>query len=118
MKFKGFALSLLALSVASTGLISGRALAAQEGDQDHHHDDDHDRWDAPPHEFREIQRRGFHDGIEGARRDFDHHRAPNVEGREEFRHPHVEESARDDYREGFRRGYDSAMRHMMGEQGR
>jgi hypothetical protein len=70
-------------------------------------------WDAPPSEFREVQRQGFHDGIEGARKDFDHHRAPNVNGREEYRHPHVDPAVRDDYREGYRRGYDAAMHHMM-----
>jgi len=72
-------------------------------------------WDAPPAEFREVQRQGFHDGIEGARKDFDHHRPPNVNGREEYRHPHVDASVRDDYREGYRRGYDTAMRHLTGQ---
>jgi hypothetical protein len=71
-------------------------------------------WDAPPQEFREIQRQGFHDGIEGARHDFDNHRRPDVNNRDEYRHPHVPPSARRDYREGFRRGYDVAMSHLMG----
>ena len=62
-------------------------------------------WDSPPEEFREIQRQGYHDGIEGARKDFDNHRRPDVNNREEYRHPNVEPSAREDYREGFRRGY-------------
>jgi hypothetical protein len=70
-------------------------------------------WDAPPAEFREIQRQGFHDGVEGARHDFDNHRFPNVNNRDEFRHPHVPPSARADYREGFRRGYDVAMNHLL-----
>lgn len=73
-----------------------------------------DGWDRPPSEFREIQRQGFHDGVEGARKDFDHHRAPNVNDREEYRHPHVSPSGRDDYREGFRRGYEVAMNHLAG----
>ncbi len=73
-----------------------------------------DGWDRPPAEFREIQRQGFHDGIEGARKDFDNHRAPNVNNRDEYRHPHVSPSGRDDYREGFRRGYDVAMNHLLG----
>lgn len=71
-------------------------------------------WDAPPSEFRDVQRQGFHDGIEGARRDFDHHRSPDVENREEYRHPHVDRSVREDYREGYRRGYEVAMHHLMG----
>jgi hypothetical protein len=70
-------------------------------------------WDAPPAEFREIQRQGFHDGVEGARKDYDNHRYPNVNNRAEYRHPHVPPSARDDYREGFRRGYDVAMNHLL-----
>ncbi|SNT32954.1 hypothetical protein SAMN05421770_107225 [Granulicella rosea] len=72
-------------------------------------------WDAPPQAFREVQRQGFHDGIEGARRDFDNHRRPDPNNRDEFRHPHVPPSVRADYREGFRRGYDVAMSHMLHE---
>jgi hypothetical protein len=71
-------------------------------------------WDTPPAEFREVQRQGFHDGVEGARKDFDNHRAPDVNNRDEYRHPKVPRSDRADYREGFRRGYDVAMNHMMG----
>ncbi len=72
-------------------------------------------WDQPPAEFQEIQRQGFHDGVEGARHDFDNHRPPNVNNRDEFRHPHVPPSARADYRIGFRRGYDVAMNHLLHE---
>jgi len=71
-------------------------------------------WDAPPTEFQEIQRRGFHDGIEGARKDFDNHRRPNVNNRDEFRHPNIERAFRRDYREGFRRGYDVGVSHLYG----
>ena len=47
----------------------------------------------------------IHDGIEGARRDFENHRQPNVENREEYRHPDVPHDARHEYREAFSRGY-------------
>jgi hypothetical protein len=70
-------------------------------------------WDTPPQEFKEIQRQGYHDGIEGARKDYDNHRRPDVNNRDEYRHPHVPDSAKADYREGFRRGYEAAMDHMM-----
>ena len=70
-------------------------------------------WDTPPKEFRDIQRQGYHDGIEGARKDYDNHRRPDVNNRDEYRHPHVADSAKADYREGFRRGYDTAMDHLM-----
>jgi hypothetical protein len=65
-------------------------------------------------------RRGFQDGIQGARRDFENHRPPNVNNRDEFRNPKfLPPPDRRDYREGFRRGYDVAVRHMYGQgQGR
>ncbi len=44
-----------------------------------------ERWEMPPGEFNELQRRGFHDGIEGARRDYGNHRKPDVNNREEYR---------------------------------
>jgi hypothetical protein len=74
---------------------------------------DHDRgpWDAPPADFRDTQRRGFHDGIEAARRDIAEQRPSNVERKREFREPPVPPEARDEYREGFHRGYDMAFAH-------
>ena len=71
-------------------------------------------WDSAPPEFREWQQRGFHDGVEGAKKDFENHRAPDVRNRDEFRHPHVPGPFRHDYKDGFRRGYDVAVHHMEG----
>ncbi len=72
-------------------------------------------WDAAPQEFRDAQRRGFHDGIEGARKDFENHRQPNVNNRDEYRHPNfIPGPDRRDYKYGFRQGYDVAVRHMYG----
>jgi hypothetical protein len=110
-----FALSLTCLTPTKASAMaapagSGVVAAAQDRD-DHRGGGDHD-WDAPPSEFRDAQRQGFHDGIEGARRDFDNHRPPNPENRDEFRHPHVARDLREDYRDGFRRGYERAMSHM------
>ena len=65
--------------------------------------------------MREVERAGFHDGIEGARRDFENHRRPNVRNRDEFRHPHVPGYARHEYREGFEHGYDVAVHHLYDE---
>lgn len=75
-------------------------------------------WDQPPSEFREMERKGFHDGVQGAMKDYDHHRFPDVERRSEYKHPHVDASVREDYRRGFRRGYDDAMKHLMATSGR
>jgi len=72
-------------------------------------------WDAPPPDIQnDAMRRGFHDGIEGARKDYENHRAPNVNNRDEYRHPNVPGPLRHDYRAGFRRGYQAAVQHMMG----
>ena len=77
---------------------------------------DRDGWDAVPPEFREVQQRGFHDGVEGARKDFENHRQPNVNNRDEFRHPNfIQRPDRRDYRFGFQRGYETAARHLYGE---
>jgi hypothetical protein len=70
-------------------------------------------WDAPETGWNEMERRGFHDGIEGARKDFDNHRRPDVNNRDEYRHPDVPHEARNAYREGFRRGYDRGVSHLM-----
>jgi hypothetical protein len=109
MKLKWALCSLLALSLETSSVVIARAYAAPQGPPAVQ-----GGWDAPPPEFREIQRQGFHDGVEGARKDFDNHRPPNVNNRDEFRHPHVSASAREDYREGFRRGYDVAWQHLAG----
>ena len=72
-------------------------------------------WDAVPPEFREAQQRGFQDGIRGARKDFENHRRPDVNNRDEYRNPKfIRPEDRHDYREGFRRGYYVAVRHMYG----
>ncbi len=69
-------------------------------------------WEAPPAEFQEIERRGFHDGIEGARKDFNNHRPPSVENRDEYRHPSVGGADRRAYRQAFRRGYQAGVDHI------
>jgi hypothetical protein len=70
-------------------------------------------WDAPPQEYNPVAQRGFHDGMEGARKDYENHRQPNVNNRDEYRHPNVPHGEREDYRMGFQRGYDAGVRHMM-----
>ena len=105
------AISALAIALSTSGFAIAQPFATTASGsqyQDHDHD-----WNTPPQEFKDIQRQGYHDGIEGARKDYDNHRRPDVNNRDEYRHPHVPESARGDYREGFRRGYDTAWDHMM-----
>jgi hypothetical protein len=112
MKLRWFVLSMLALSLSFVAPARAKASAAPAGSSVASAAQERGDWDQPPHEFREAQRQGFHDGVEGARKDFDNHRPPNVENREEFRHPHVPRDEREDYREGFRQGYDRAMSHL------
>ena len=113
MKIRWLALPIMAVAVWVAGSSPSKAYAAapQEPGYGHPYQDG---WDAPPAEYRDVQRKGFHDGIEAARKDFDHHRTADMDDHNEYRHPHVDASLRDDYREGFRRGYDQAMRNMMG----
>ncbi len=74
-------------------------------------------WDAPPRELNDIQRRGFHDGVEGARKDFGNNRRPDVNNREEYRNPDqlpsdIPRNMREVWRDGFRRGYAVAASHL------
>ena len=72
-------------------------------------------WEAPPAQFIAAQQRGYHDGVEGARKDFDNHRPPNVNNRDEYRNPHfIAPPDRQDYRKGFREGYRVAVSHIYG----
>jgi ribosome modulation factor len=64
-------------------------------------------------EVQGVHAQGFHDGIEGARKDYENHRQPSVENREEFRHPPVSHHDREAYRDGFRRGYETGVEHLM-----
>jgi len=71
------------------------------------------RWDEAPHDFREAQRQGFRDGLNAAQADYDMHHRPDVSLRGELRRPPVAPSQADEYREGFRRGYDVGLRHIF-----
>jgi hypothetical protein len=101
------------LSLGTTGLLTAHANGAPQGQPQAGYGQDRGGWDAPPQEFREVQRQGFHDGIEGARRDFQNGRHPDFNNRDEYRHPPVPFLTREDYRSGFRRGYETAMSHLM-----
>ncbi len=71
-------------------------------------------WDTPPGEYNEFRRKGFLDGIEGARRDAENHRPFTPENRDEYRHPSVPANVYRDYRVAFREGYHRAVRNMTG----
>lgn len=73
-------------------------------------------WDAPPSEFtRDIQRRGFRDGLYGAQKDFENRRRPTVMNRDEYRNYRGPE--RRAYRMAFERGYNTWWSHNRGPGG-
>ncbi len=108
-----FTVCSFALVLATTGLGVARANAAPQDGQ-YGYGQNRGDWDTPPRGLTEIQRRGFHDGIEGARKDFGNHRSPNPNNRDEYRHPNVPRDRWEAYRYGFRMGYQRGMNHLMG----
>jgi len=83
------------------------------GDTNWQYNGDPSQW-APPQAFNDVQRRGFHDGIEGAQKDFGNHRRPNPANRDEYRQPHLPPQFWPQYREGFRRGYEMMAARLWG----
>jgi len=71
-------------------------------------------WATPNSEWQAVEQRGFRDGVRGARKDAENHRQPNVNNRDEYRHPDdVPRRDRRAYREGFQRGYWAGVQHLM-----
>ncbi|WP_158792484.1 hypothetical protein [Granulicella sp. L60] len=89
------------LTAASPGPIA--PYVAQEG------------WAVPPPEYKDVARQGYQDGIEGARKDFQNHRRPDVNNRDEYKHPKVPSAVRQDYRDAFQRGYQAGVDHLINE---
>ena len=106
---KYLAMSLLGMGLVATASAQYGAYAPQQQLR---------AWDAPPQEFRDFQRRGYLDGVQGAERDAENHRIWNVNNRDEYRHPHVPGDMRGEYREGFERGYYATVQHFEGIRGR
>jgi len=70
-------------------------------------------WEGPPPEYqRDFERQAFHEGVEGARKDFQNHRRPDVNNRDEYRHPHVPDGEKEAYRAAFSRGYQAGVEHI------
>jgi hypothetical protein len=68
-------------------------------------------WQQPPGEYSDVQRQGFHAGIDAARRDIDHGMPPNPQRHGEFRHPQVPGNLHNDFRQAFQHGYETAYQH-------
>lgn len=106
MYLKSIGMPMLAVLLGVAG-VAWSAPAAGAGQ-------DRGGWDAPPRGLQQLERRGFQDGIEGARKDFGNHRQPDVNNREEYRHPDMPRQQWDAYQRGFRRGYQQAAAHLWG----
>lgn len=113
MNRKWLAISTISVLLGSVGFASPSAHATPLPAAAPSLIQEHGGWDQPPGEFREVQRKGFHDGVEGARKDAENHRRPSVENRDEYKHPDVPRGDRHDYREAFRRGYEAGVAHLM-----
>lgn len=114
MIFNRFAIATVALVLGVTGMSTGRAYGMPTGAAAQGYGQDRGGWDTPPQELQDIQRRGFRDGIIGAQKDFDNHRRPDPNNRDEYRHPSLPSEQREAYRDGFRRGYQRGVAHLTG----
>ena len=64
----------------------------------------------PPPAYQHFGERGFHDGFEAARHDISRGRRFDVDAHGDFRNPPVPRRAIDEYRHGFREGYERGFR--------
>ena len=99
------ALATLALMFGVGIVYSGASVARAQDRAD---------WARVPQAYRGLEHQGYHDGIEGARKDFGNHRQPDVNNREEYRHPELPREQWGAYQQGFRRGYAQAASHLWG----
>ena len=65
----------------------------------------------PPPAWGEVLQHGYHDGVEAARNDIYRGKAPDAARHPRFRNPSVPPPAVEEYRHGFRDGYDQVYRH-------
>lgn len=113
MNIKWISVPALALCIAAPAAVKAKASEAQPGPKLAQYQDQDHQWDRPPDNYRsDAQRRGFHEGIEAARRDFQNGRHPDADDHDIYKHPPVEGDARHDFREGFKEGYRRGMEHM------
>ena len=118
MHVSRLAVAMAVLIIGGVSIMPAKASAAQQrpdyGPGQNPYAQNNSDWNAPPQDFNDVQRRGFRDGLEGARRDYGNHRQPNVDNRDEYRHPDVPRDEWRDYREGFQRGYERGMSYLTG----
>lgn len=107
MRQPGSVIAMLAAATLAVGMMVGPMAVPQANAQISFHFG----WQQPPNEYNDIQRQGFHAGIQAAHDDLDHGLPPDPHRHWDFRRPHLPPEARDDFRRGFRRGYEIAYQH-------
>jgi len=60
---------------------------------------------APPPAYSEVAQQGYHDGVAAAQRDIRNGLRPDADRHPRFRNPPVPPPLQEDYRHGFREGY-------------
>lgn len=101
------------LGIVVPGAVKGYSLPP--GSSQYGYGQNRGGWDTPPQQLQDIQRQGFRDGIIGAQKDFDNHRRPDPNNRDEYRHPNLPRNQWDAYRDGFRQGYQRGVAHLTGQ---
>ena len=111
MKALRFALPLIAAAAVAAPAFSAHA---QDYDRRSTTTTTTYQWDAVPQGYSDIARRGWHDGMEAARMDWQAHRWMDPYHSAMFRNPPVPGPARSEYRNAYLRGYDAATHHDRG----
>jgi len=65
----------------------------------------------PPPAYSEVAHQGWHDGVRAAQADMNHGLAPDVRRHPRFDNPPVAPPLQEDYRHGFRDGYQAVYNH-------
>jgi len=110
MKMKGFAASLLVLSLSLAGVSAAHALQGPPPPPGYgaQGPPPPPGWDTVPGSYAsDVERRAYHEGLDGARKDRGNGRPPNVNNRDEYRRPDfpVPPQMYRAYRHAFRAGY-------------
>lgn len=108
---------LFASALLGIGLVAPAVVIAQGPPPPrpgYHNGEDWERqdWARPSGRYNAVKQQGFRDGMYGARKDVENGRRPTPENRDEYRHPNVSGRDARAYRDGFREGYNVAMRHF------
>lgn len=111
-KLFGFAVLGLTLAAPAVMIAQGPPPPPRPG---YHSGEDWQRqpWANPSGRYSAVKQQGFRDGMYGARKDVENGRRPTPNNRDEYRRPNVAPRDVRAYRDGFREGYNVAMRHFQ-----